>query len=83
MADSWGPVTKPTVSGAKKILSSGDPVEYDEHGAKATPEHPANAPADASTHGWESVDHCSGPVADGDWSHPTAQFPDSGVWKQT
>jgi hypothetical protein len=79
MADSWGPVTKPTVKGAKKILSSGTPEQNDQHGAKHEPEHP-NASSDGK---WASVDHCSGPVADGDWSHPTEAFPDSGVWKQT
>jgi hypothetical protein len=78
MGDTWGPVTKPTVKGAKPIISGeGTPEENDQHGAKHAPEHPK------SDGGWESVDHCSGPVADGDWSHPTAAFPDSGVWKQT
>jgi hypothetical protein len=83
MAGNWGPVTKPVVSGAKKILSPGDAVENDEHGAKETPRHPNADPADSSAHGWASVDHCSGPVTDGDWSHPTESFPDSGAWKQT
>lgn len=85
----WGPVTKPTVSGVKKILSPGTAVENDEHGAKETPRHPDDWDATdgshggSDAHGWTSVDHCSGPVADGDWSHPTSAFPDSGVWKQT
>lgn len=85
----WGPVTKPTVSGAKTLLSPGDPVEFDENGAKEAPRHPDDWNATdgshggSDAHGWASVDHCSGPVADGDWSHPTERFPDSGVWRQT
>jgi hypothetical protein len=73
----FGPVTKPTVSGAKKVLSSGDPVEYNQDGDKHATEHPS------SDSKWESVDHCSGPVADGDWSHPTSSFPSDGHFTQT
>lgn len=90
MADSWGPVTKPTVKGAKKLLSAGTPDENTQPGdGSGTPRHPDDWNATdgshggSDAHGWTSVDHCSGPVADGDWSHPTSRFPDSGPWRQT
>jgi hypothetical protein len=87
MADSWGPVEKPTGHFNERAPGADGEVSRPHVGSSG---HNENYNATDGRHnkadhqGWPSVDPMSGLVTDTQWDHSVGHFPDGpGAWRQT